>query len=510
MYRLFALIFLSGLLLLVRLSSPVDLFYGDQPKQVGYMMDILHGGDLSIQYEVNGNVSTKPPFYNWCAAAFSLAFRSTAPWIVKLPSLLAGLGLLRTIYLIALRLFDKSTAFWSTAACVSAHHFAKLVWFARTDMLMTFGLYLAIYLSYRMRSSWYKPVIIGLLLGANFLTKGPVGPSLFTLWFLLWCWKDGLFRRYDAYPKGILSGMIAGLILVTWLALVWDKPQFQDTVIASELGERISGQHHPQPLYYHLPNVFSRIAPWTFVAVAALFLSRRRPEWTTVRFVALWALLYFAFFSLIPAKRADHLLPVYPPIFILAGVGMQYLLEPKYLKGFKWPANFLACAFTLSPILVLIMTRGQPLNIFVWSLVVCVAFSGMLALRSGFRGSASTMAIWIVVGLITANGLYHHGVGNSDPDNYGDLLEFSDPIKESIPRNEILVWKAHPLVSYELGLHQRNIDLDSIEETPFAWLLTTQEGAEEVTEHTRWSLEETSKLAPLAGWKETLLFRIRR
>ena len=63
------LVILFALTALLQMTAPPDLLKGDQRKQVGYVMDLLHGGSLTIQYEVNGEIATKPPLYNWCAAA---------------------------------------------------------------------------------------------------------------------------------------------------------------------------------------------------------------------------------------------------------------------------------------------------------------------------------------------------------------------------------------------------------------------------------------------------------
>ena len=159
MNKLKILLALFVLLVVVRVSSPVDFFEGDQQKQVGYIMDILHNGNWSVQYEVNGEIATKPPLYSWLAAMVAIITGTTAPWVMKLPSLLAGTGLLVLVFLIAERLFNKDTAFWAVVALMASHHFIKLIWFARTDMLMVFSLYLAVYFLLFLRSSWYKNIV---------------------------------------------------------------------------------------------------------------------------------------------------------------------------------------------------------------------------------------------------------------------------------------------------------------------------------------------------------------
>lgn len=149
----FAILALAFLVLAgLRVLAPEDLFQGDQEKPVGYVMDILHGGRLAIQYEVNGRIATKPPLYNWCAAAACLATGSTAPWVMKLPGLLAGAGIVALMCLLARR-----------------------------------------------------------LLGGSFLTKGPVGPALYGVWLALWAWHQGTWK--DVRRWLALGASVGGVAL---------------------------------------------------------------------------------------------------------------------------------------------------------------------------------------------------------------------------------------------------------------------------------------------------------
>ncbi|MFO1021874.1 MAG: hypothetical protein U0903_14445 [Planctomycetales bacterium] len=87
MSRPISLCLLLALLIALRVSAPSDLMEGAQSKQVGYVMDVLLQRHWLLQYEINGEVATKPPLYNWCAAAICQICGTEAEWAMKLPSL---------------------------------------------------------------------------------------------------------------------------------------------------------------------------------------------------------------------------------------------------------------------------------------------------------------------------------------------------------------------------------------------------------------------------------------
>ena len=154
----------------------------------------------------------------------------------------------------------------------------------------------------------------------------------------------------------LLPGLaVFALIAGAWLVAVWQNTQFQDTVVRGELGNRlVSGNTRAKPFWYYVPLLFGRIAPWPLAAILGVVLARRRGDrWREVRFVALWFAAFFVFFSAIPAKRHDLLLPVYPPVFMLAGLGVHYLtglLPARWFRALVWP---LAAVGIVGPVVVI-------------------------------------------------------------------------------------------------------------------------------------------------------------
>lgn len=496
MNNLKILLALAVLLILVRVSSPVDFFEGDQQKQVGYIMDIVHNGNWSVQYEVNGKIATKPPLYSWLAALVAFITGTTAPWVMKLPSLLAGMGLLVLVFLIAERLFNKDTAFWAVVALMASHHFIKLTWFARTDMLMVFSLYLAVYFLLFLRLSLYKALVIGLTLGMSYLSKGPAGPAFFVVIFIIWAAHEGsLF-----HPKqwiSVVPGIVAFCLIVgIYLAVVWRNPQFQEVVINEELLARTPGiAKHFDPVYKYFIWLFSRISPWPIIAIAAPFFARNRPERLSVNFVALWALGIFVFLCALPDKRHDYLLALYPPVFVLAGAGMHYLTGLYETRGYRWVTLSLAGVLILVPVLMPFLMK-QKMTAWIWLLSLVALCCGLLTVW--YTRKKNTIAlVWLCAGLIIMNGFYNYGLCNTNPaiHLFWELRAFTTEVKSTVNDDQLLVWHSHPLISYELGIHQHSYNLKDLNTKPHPkWLITETNLVEQVERETGWQLQEQYSL----------------
>ncbi len=453
--HLILLALLFAVMATARIAAPENLFQGDQEKQVGYVMDILHNGNWVTQYEVNGKIATKPPFYNWCAAILCRATHSTRPGVMKLPGLVAGAGLMALLYLLGRKLLDPQAAFWATVAAISSHHIMKLMWFARTDMLMTFTLYAAIALTVLVRAYWWRAAAIGAILGVSFLTKGPVGPALYAIWLLGWAIANGRMRDRRGWLQVLAGTAIAALIAGWWLWAVWDMPGFRNTVVEGELGSRFqaSGQR-AKPIWYYLPLIIGRIAPWSLLAIAGAKLgwAREREHWG--RRIAWWAFVFLAFFSLLPAKRHDLLLPVYPPVMLLAGIGMRELLRRLSPRWLGRATRLAAVGLATVVAIMAVKIGGAPAGIFA-AATVLAAVSAVALSR---RGQQELGFLCLAAMLVFAVGL-ESWKSDEESTAYQHLHAALLPIMDEAQAGRVVVMDAHPLVSYLLGLHTHDAHL---------------------------------------------------
>lgn len=502
-HRPVILALLFGLLLILRLTAPSDLLEGDQNKQVGYVMDILHHGNWLLQYEITGEVSTKPPLYNWLAAATCLIFDTHAEWAMKLPSLLAAIGLLICLYSLGQYFFDERAAFYACMSCIASHHFSKLMWFARTDMLVSFLVLLAITLTVRVRWYWWKTFLVGFVVGLSFLAKGPIGPALCLSFLLAWGWHHDALRSTVNWRRFAPGAAFCLVLCLAWLIAVWQMPRFEQTAVQWQLGQRMLDPEKAKPFYYYLGHVVTRVAPWPLLAGIGYWLSRKRTEATTARFVLVWFLAFFVLFSLIPVKRHDHLMPVYPAMFLLAGLGLRYLVEPVLRTEAFWVMYPLSAVLVASPILVPFVKSLSAAWIISGSFV-CGAASGWCFLKR----QRISMAV-VAAGLVCAHGIYHHCLNQLGRADYDQLRQFANKIRGEVPpEDKVVVFYAHPLIAYELDQHVRIQDPQELQLQRPQWVIMPDYFADMITEKTNWRLHSGSSLTIPPREDRATLFRV--
>ena len=153
-------------------------------------------------------------------------------------------------------------------------------------------------------------------------------------WFGWWPWIASL---------GVFLLWVIGGILF--------QPGFYNEVVIREFigrfGETI---HRPQPLYFYLPHLLHKFAPWSvlMIALAAFDLASRRwrigvafREMSPATFWLLcWSLGGLMVMSLIPSKRVDRIFPVIPPLCLLlaAQIGNIFRHEQLRTRVYRWSA----------------------------------------------------------------------------------------------------------------------------------------------------------------------------
>jgi hypothetical protein len=106
------------------------------------------------------------------------------------------------------------------------------------------------------------------------------------------------------------------------------QPGFYNEVVVREfLGRFGETIHRPQPLYFYLPHLLHKFAPWSILLIAIAIFDLDSRRWrigTAFRemspdtfWLLCWALGGLIVMSLIPSKRVDRIFPVIPPLCLL-------------------------------------------------------------------------------------------------------------------------------------------------------------------------------------------------
>jgi 4-amino-4-deoxy-L-arabinose transferase-like glycosyltransferase len=146
----------------------------------------------------------------------------------------------------------------------------------------------------------------------------------------------GLVQR-DASPWKRMH-LAAGVPLFLAIAAPWfvavslANPEFPRFFFVHEHLERFLTTEHrrTQPVWYFAPILLAGLLPWTTVALQGILESWRRPglgppkgpgpgPLHAGRFLALWTLVVFGFFTLSGSKLPSYVLPVFPALAIVAG-----------------------------------------------------------------------------------------------------------------------------------------------------------------------------------------------
>src|SRR5207237_1074444 len=98
--------------------------------------------------------------------------------------------------------------------------------------------------------------------------------------------------------------------------------------------------HRPQPLYFYLPHMLHKFAPWSLVMISITIFDLASRRWrigaafrdmsAETFWLLCWSLGGLIVMSLIPSKRVDRIFPIIPPLCLLlaAQIGGVGALRP--------------------------------------------------------------------------------------------------------------------------------------------------------------------------------------
>jgi len=299
----------------------------DQAKQAYTSFEMVGQGHWFYQHTPNEGVATKPPLVGWVSAVL---FEATRWWdgAWRLPSFLAALVLL---WLIGR---EASAAYGSTGGLVALSAFGlnllapRLATLVRTDMPLALASFLIgwqIWRHIRLAQPWTTRdrTIAFLLLSCAIMIKGPIIYAFILPGLIVY----QIARRWTGAPSawsGLWPWLFSLAVFLAWaVGGIRGQPGFYDSVVIREFAGRFTETiHKPQPLYFYLPHLLHKFAPWSLLLIGfSIFFWRRRgrvmqPE---TLWLVCWSLGGLLLMSIIPSKRVDRIFPIVPPLCLLLG-----------------------------------------------------------------------------------------------------------------------------------------------------------------------------------------------
>ncbi|MDQ2824416.1 MAG: glycosyltransferase family 39 protein [Verrucomicrobiota bacterium] len=353
------------LVLFLGTNLPWQLDEYDQAKQATTSLEMIKEGHWLYQHTSDNHVATKPPLVGWISAAL---FAVTRSWEVawRLPSLVSAIA-------IAIILFRAGTAaYGGMAGLMALSAFGlnllspRLATLVRSDMplaLVVFLIGLQIWQKIRSRDSWKRRdrFVIFALLTLGMLIKGPIIYAFLLPGIVLFQWRVRKEKAPSAWCGWWPWLTSLGIFLLWVIGGIATVPHFFDQVVMREFVSRFGETvHHPKPIYFYLPHLLHKFAPWSILMIAIAVLSMRsekikvraalrriRPE---VFWLIAWSLGGLLVMSIIPSKRVDRIFPVVPPLCLLLAAQLSATLpdERGRRRVLQWStvAVIIAALFT--------------------------------------------------------------------------------------------------------------------------------------------------------------------
>jgi 4-amino-4-deoxy-L-arabinose transferase-like glycosyltransferase len=331
---------LSFLLFLIS-NLPWQLDDYDQAKQAFTSFQMIKEGRWLYQQTPHEHVATKPPLVGWVSAGL---FGLTRSWELswRLPSLLAAIAMAIFLFRAA------SSAYGPIPGLIALGAFGlnllspRLATLVRTDMplaLVIFLIGVLIWKKTRAGTEW-RPrdqVYVFALLTIAMLIKGPIvyafllpGIVLNVVAVALWAtrWPFTARQLQNAWPGWWpwIGSLAVFLLWVTGGILF--QPGFFDEVVMREFVARFGETiHRPQPLYFYLPHLLHKFAPWSVLIIGIALVDLHSRKWRLrsafrkmspeTFWLLCWSVGGLILMSLIPSKRIDRIFPIIPPLCLL-------------------------------------------------------------------------------------------------------------------------------------------------------------------------------------------------
>lgn len=359
----------------------------------------------------------KPVLYFWLVA-LCLKLFGLGELAVRLPSALAASLTVGFVSLWGSVSGGVRRGLWAGLVLATSVEFVFLGRLGKMDMVFTlfFTMAMLSFLWWRERGKGYIWPFY-LFIGLASLAKGPVGVLLP---FLIVGISLAIEKRWDLLPKMHLLRGVGLMLLVSgpwYLMAAMRDPEYIKTFLWDHnilrffiLEKRI---HHPGPIYFFIPVLLVGFLPWSFFLPPILhhLWERRRDDGREERlFLVVWAATVLLFFSIARNKLGTYILPLFPPLALLAGDAIRQFVAGEEAR--KWRQRWilygslfwLFLLFSISPVSELVL-KGRyppysPLNfpLFYFSLFFFLAVLGWALRKERWTPwIVSFSSLWLVL-----------------------------------------------------------------------------------------------------------------
>jgi 4-amino-4-deoxy-L-arabinose transferase-like glycosyltransferase len=303
----------------------------------------------------------KPALQYWATAAAYVVF-GEHEWTARLWTALTGLLCIVMIYLTARRLWGDDAGLLSGAVLASSLLFVAMGHMNTLDMGVSFfmaagmcGFLLAQCGGADAREARLWMLAAWAALACAVLSKGLIGIVLPGAVLVLYTLIE---RDWELWKRlHLFSGLLLFLLIAApwFMAVSRANPEFLHFFFIHEHFERFLTKAHNryEPWWYFIPVLALGILPWLLVMGDALLnawgAAGKDGRFKPRRFLLIWVVFIFLFFSKSDSKLASYILPIFPALALLIGEHLSRI-APRRAFWLLLPVALLALgALLMSP-----------------------------------------------------------------------------------------------------------------------------------------------------------------
>ena len=340
-----------------KLIKPDEGRYAEIPREM------VASGDWVTPHLNDFKYFEKPPLQYWATAVAYEVF-GEHPWTSRLWTALTGFaGILLTAF-VGMRLFGREAGLYAGLILGSSTLYVLMAHVNTLDMGVSFfislGLFSLLLAQHEQdipaRRRWMVLAWVAMALAV--LSKGLMGlilPGAALFLYSLLNRDVGVWLRMH-WASGLLAFF---LVAAPWFVLVMRaNPEFFEFFFIHEHFQRFLTKVHDryQPWHYFVPILLFGMLPWTLLMFDAVLRTWRDTvgqarRFSSERFLLVWAVFVYLFFSLSSSKLPSYLLPMFPALALLMG---------KQLAAMQMRRLFWLIAPVL-PLLLVLLLALEPL-----------------------------------------------------------------------------------------------------------------------------------------------------
>ncbi len=303
----------------------------DEPRFARATVEMVRSGNYLVP-TFNGELRPdKPILFYWLMSLPVRLLGHTEPACRFFAPLATGVVCFQ-IYLLGCQLFNPAAGLLAMIIIATTPLMMLCGTYAITDALLLAFITVSLAIFYRIVTagfSWPKTLMLGAVLGAAQLTKGPVGLGVPLLAIVTSSW---LLRKNIPEVRKYLWPLLVASVLSSMIFLLWAIPANEAT--NGEFLRRGMGYHVVERMFspierpgqnylLFLPYYFTIVAcyffPWTLFLPGALsaIVAGRLGNEKIQAFLLGWIVPTFILMSLVATKLPHYLLPIWPALALL-------------------------------------------------------------------------------------------------------------------------------------------------------------------------------------------------